>query len=245
MAVRNRSYVSVIILAFGLIEILFWNNLLGTQLAGWPQKKYDVGLPVLPPAKHWKNGSYHRSTKIQPQQFDNVQGAEIATFATTLPNHIRNSKTSTITADYALANLQLFVPAFPRKLQKDKQNRHLFVGFEELRSTLVTSLEFFWPADQLNLLVVLDDTVYTTLEEKEAMTMQVKSFFSTSPPITVAYNPRSNQTLYKSGWNIQQLIMFWADNFTNAEYIGFVDDDTIFTKAVLPYDLFDDRGRPR
>ena len=42
------------------------------------------------------------------------------------------------------------------------------------------------------------------------------------------------------------LIMFWADNFTDAEYVGFVDDDAIITRAFNDYDLFDiENDRPR
>jgi hypothetical protein len=45
---------------------------------------------------------------------------------------------------------------------------------------------------------------------------------------------------------MQQVIMFWADNyFTRAEYIGFVDDDTVFTSFVHAKELFDGRRRPR
>lgn len=134
----------------------------------------------------------------------------------------------------AFSKLQLFVPIFPG-------------GFEEFQVTMVRSLRFFWPRDSCNTLVLLDDTVYNTEKEKENMTARVKSFFGTDlkDRVEVAYNPRSNKTLFKKGWNIQQLIMFWADNFTTAEFIGFVDDDTMFSKAVIPYDLFDSLGRPR
>ena len=132
----------------------------------------------------------------------------------------------------AFSKLQLFVPSFPG-------------GFEEFQSTLIRGLQFFWPLENLKITVVLDDTVYETVHERSAMTDKVHSFFRKEIPVTVAYNPRSNKTLYNSGWDIQQLIMFWADNFTPAEYIGFIDDDTLFSKAVLPHDLFDPQGRPR
>jgi hypothetical protein len=39
--------------------------------------------------------------------------------------------------------------------------------------------------------------------------------------------------------------MLWADNFTTSEFIGFLDDDTLFSKAIIPYDVFDSQGRPR
>ena len=117
----------------------------------------------------------------------------------------------------AFSKLQLFVPSFPG-------------GFEEFQSTLIRGLQFFWPLENLKITVVLDDTVYETVHERSAMTDKVHSFFRKEIPVTVAYNPRSNKTLYNSGWDIQQLIMFWADNFTPAEYIGFIDDDTLFSK---------------
>jgi hypothetical protein len=63
--------------------------------------------------------------------------------------------------------------------------------------------------------------------------------------VEVAYNPRCDKRLLLKGWNIQQLIMLWADNFTTSEFIGFLDDDTLFTKAIIPYDIFDSQGRPR
>ena len=136
------------------------------------------------------------------------------------------------TDESAFSKLQLFVPAFPG-------------GFQEFQTTLIRSLEFFWPLDRLNIMVALDKTVYNTTRQRDQMTQKVYSFFRKEIPVTVAYNPLANKTLYADGWNIQQLIMFWADNFTDAEYIGFVDDDTLFSRAVLPQDLFDRQGRPR
>jgi hypothetical protein len=50
--------------------------------------------------------------------------------------------------------------------------------------------------------------------------------------------------LFKGGWTIQQLIILWANNFTSSDFIGFLDDDTLFSKA-HPYDIFDSQGRPR
>ena len=149
-------------------------------------------------------------------------------------------------AEISFSKLQLFASAFPGDYFKTKGST--FVGFGEMRSTLIRSLEFFWPLEYLNLTIVLDDTVYNNDDvERDRMTALVQSFFRADlrNRVSVRYNPQSNMTIWKRGWNIQQLIMFWADNFTDAEYIGFVDDDTLFTKAILPYDLFDSQGRPR
>jgi hypothetical protein len=113
--------------------------------------------------------------------------------------------------------------------------------------SLIRSLQFFWPKDNFNMTVVLDDTVYSTDDEREKMTTEVKCLFhhAFAPGVSVAYNPLSDTTMYGAGWLMQQLIMLWADNFTDAEYIGFVDDDTIFTRVIHADELFDPQGRPR
>lgn len=48
---------------------------------------------------------------------------------------------------------------------------------------------------------------------------------------------------YKTGHDRQQYDMFWADNFTKAEYVGFVDTDCAFITYVDREDLFED-GKP-
>lgn len=42
----------------------------------------------------------------------------------------------------------------------------------------------------------------------------------------------------------QQWVMFWADNFTESDFVGFVDTDTLFIAHVCKHDVFDDAGRP-
>ena len=41
----------------------------------------------------------------------------------------------------------------------------------------------------------------------------------------------------------QQLMMLWADNFTESEYVAFVDSDAVFLTAVDREDLFEN-GKP-
>ena len=111
-----------------------------------------------------------------------------------------------------LSDLQLFVSAFPD-------------GFDELRDYLIRSLNFFWPYDPaLNILVVIDDTVLTTEGTTERnMTQTVQSFFHnpkrSNTKVQVAFNPRSDNTVYGKGWYIQQLIMLWGDNFTKSNIL--------------------------
>ena len=44
--------------------------------------------------------------------------------------------------------------------------------------------------------------------------------------------PASAPAPYRTGLDRQQWYMFWADNFTRSEYVGFVDADTLFITYV-------------
>lgn len=163
-------------------------------------------------------------------------------------------------AELAFSKLQLFVTTFPGNLKgldknhpEDNNEESTMNGFVELRETFLRTLQFFWPRKpHWKLTVVLDDPPNANATEREYLTNKVWSLFEERQhdekvrnSVSIEFNPLTNQSLYGTGWYIQQLIMLWADNFTDAEYIGFVDDDTIFTKAVQPIDLFDESGRPR
>ena len=60
----------------------------------------------------------------------------------------------------------------------------------------------------------------------------------------IAFAQPDPVTYHSSGHDRQQLVMFWADNFTASEYVGFVDTDTLFITQVVERDLFDTTGRP-
>ena len=53
------------------------------------------------------------------------------------------------------------------------------------------------------------------------------------------FHPIQPSTYYRNGGDRQQLVMFWADNFTTSEYIGFVDTDTVFLTYIDREDLFE------
>ena len=48
---------------------------------------------------------------------------------------------------------------------------------------------------------------------------------------------------YNRGYDRQQLVMFWADNFTNHDFVGFSDTDVAFLTYIDREDLFED-GKP-
>jgi hypothetical protein len=98
-----------------------------------------------------------------------------------------------MTSQSAFSRLELFVPVFPGDPKSDRIH-----GFAELRSTLIRSLHFFWPSNHFKMTVVLDDTVYSTLEERNNMTSEVMSMVHDKfgAGISVEYTPRSNLSLF-------------------------------------------------
>lgn len=135
-------------------------------------------------------------------------------------------------------NLTIFVP-----IQAHIRNHPRYYEFEV---SLLRTFLFFWPLHQSNtsLTVVYD-------EEKESWPC-VRDVSQTLDQVEkegrvpggVSMLPIKQSTVYNSGYDRQQYSMFWADNFTKAEYVGFVDTDTAFITYVDYFDLFDEAGRP-
>ncbi|XP_075264871.1 uncharacterized protein LOC142357040 [Convolutriloba macropyga] len=127
-------------------------------------------------------------------------------------------------------DLMLFVPAFPG-------------GEYDLNNYLLRSLKFFWPKSYLRLMVVIDEEIKSS--ERDSFAGRIKKSmkeYASSVQVVLNYIPKEVYNNY--GHDRQQLIMFWADNFTNAEYVGFLDDDSMVTNYVMYQDLFDEQGRP-
>lgn len=133
-----------------------------------------------------------------------------------------------LVADGRWPDLVLFVPVFPG-------------GEKELNEVLLRSLAFFWPKPHLKLLFLVDAEVAERKNFTKRLEKKASQFCSSA---SVAFNSISENVFGGSGWHRQQLIMLWADNFTDSAYVGFVDDDTIITNHVLYEDLFDEDGRP-
>ena len=106
------------------------------------------------------------------------------------------------------------------------------------------SLLLFWPLKQSNssLTIIFDEekrsyngfaALYKNLNE------------SIRPKINGGLDIYFNEpySVHLGGHDRQQLLMFWADNFTDAEYVGFVDTDCVFITYIDREDLFE-RGKP-
>ena len=127
-------------------------------------------------------------------------------------------------------DLMLFVPVFPG-------------GENELNKLLLRSLKFFWPKKYLKLTFLVDEELATEIRNPFVERIK-KSMENEAEVVYVKFNSIPREVYGGRGQDRQQLIMFWADNFTDAEYVGFLDDDTLITNYVLLEDIFDKKGRP-
>ena len=124
----------------------------------------------------------------------------------------------------------LFVPVFPG-------------GEEELNKVLLRSLKFFWPKNSLKITFLVDEDLPPAVRDPFADRIR-KSMEKDAKSVHVKFNRIPRNFYSGRGHDRQQLIMFWADNFTDAEYVGFLDDDALITNHVIIEDIFDERGRP-
>jgi len=109
--------------------------------------------------------------------------------------------------------------------------------FIKLYSTWFTlSLKVFWPQRHLNLTLILDDE-----NKEDHATGEMLSKVWPWPKIV--YLHPWNESLYKNQRQRMYLSYFYPEEYVTAEYVGFVDSDTMFTTVVTPKMLFVN-GRP-
>ena len=135
--------------------------------------------------------------------------------------------------------IEMFVPLSLHHGPRDSR-------FYEYETMLLRSMLTFWPLERSNmsLRLVFDEEQIEPKQRVYNMIVDtfrgVKSrfpggiYFTPSPP--------ANNT-YRSGYDRQQHMMLWADNYTTAEYIAFADTDCVFLTYVDREDLFED-GKP-
>ena len=105
------------------------------------------------------------------------------------------------------------------------------------KACFLKSLRLFWPEDRLRLTVVLDD------ESKEDH-VTGKLLSKTWPKPTVVYLQPGEASVYQGNQRRRMyLSYFYPEQYVTAEYVGFVDTDTMFTTVVTPELLFAS-GRP-
>lgn len=115
----------------------------------------------------------------------------------------------------------------------------------EFESLFLRTFLFFWPlrVSNTSLMIVLNEESKTTekylYDEIYNTVMGVKDRIPGG--VRVVDSPQS--AYYKHGSDRQQLLMFWADNYTTKEYVGFGDSDCSFLTYIDREDLFEN-GKP-
>lgn len=95
----------------------------------------------------------------------------------------------------------------------------------------------FWPKhSNTTLRALFDSEICTSSEYGIAKDILISFNESSGFNVHISLNEPSN--FYSKGYDRQQLLMFWADNYTSSEYVGFVDTDCLFITYVDITDLF-------
>ena len=100
------------------------------------------------------------------------------------------------------------------------------------KNWFLKSLKLFWPNDWLHLTLVLDD--------EKSMDHFVGKLCSKSwPRPKVVYLEPGDRSVYQANQRRRMYLdYFYPDNYVTANYVGFVDVDTMFTSVVTPQVLF-------
>ncbi len=110
---------------------------------------------------------------------------------------------------------------------------------DEFRDVFLRSLKLFWPKSQTNLVMVLDEE----MENREKFADKLSKWTVDLNRSKIAYN-KPSPYYGREGRDRQQLLLFWAENFTNADTVAFVDTDTMFVTVPDSEDLVENGEKP-
>eukprot|EP00899_Mesostigma_viride_P019646 jgi/Mesvir1/27683/Mv07402-RA.1 len=136
-----------------------------------------------------------------------------------------------------LENLEILVP-LPTEDNKAED------AWEEFMGIFFFSLQLFWPLDKTRLVVVTPSNSPTPARDTLVSRVDSAAKSASLAGARVAFHVAPRGQEGEDGWDRQQRFMFWAENFTDAEFVGFFDSDTVFTGVVQEQDLFDEARRP-
>jgi hypothetical protein len=137
-------------------------------------------------------------------------------------------------------NLELLVPV--HMIRDDAKDGMIDPRRYELFSLFLRSYMLFWPKASLTSLNVLYDSEDSNSYHFEE-TQELLAKYAYKLPGPYRLTPNSPSNYQRRGYDRQQRLMFWADNFTTAEFVGFADSDCVFETYVDREDLFEN-GKP-
>lgn len=119
---------------------------------------------------------------------------------------------------FNFSNVEFMVPVCPSTLSYFK-------------NSFIWSYKIFVNSSSTHLTVLIDEEDKSNKKfvkniENELKNLSHKIIFGKKPAYKI------------SNYDRAQMYFFWADNFTNSEYVAFVDTDTLFTAKVHFFDLF-------
>lgn len=134
--------------------------------------------------------------------------------------------------------LELFLPLATHYSNRDSR-------YYEYETLFLRSLLIFWPlkVSNVSLRVLFDaENAHNGYANEIRGTFDGhRGDFQNGQGLHFTDVPPSSY--YRRPGDRQQLMMLWADNFTDAEYIGFVDSDAVFLTYIDREDLFEN-GKP-
>lgn len=102
----------------------------------------------------------------------------------------------------------------------------------------------FWPIEISNskLMIMLDEDERNNSHVNEIRD-ELSSHQALAQRSRIVFNDAPGVYYDNFGWKRQQYVMMYADNYTNAEFVGFVDTDCMFITYVHGSDIFEN-GKP-
>eukprot|EP00899_Mesostigma_viride_P016152 jgi/Mesvir1/24538/Mv21872-RA.1 len=135
-----------------------------------------------------------------------------------------------------LKNLELLVPVPIDDGIADE-------AWREFTGIFLFSLRLFWPLDNTRLVVVAPANRPQPAHQELTRRVQVASRDLAGGRVAFHEAPPGQE---EELWpHRHQRIMFHADRYTTAEFVGFCSSGTAFTGVVQEQDLFDEKRRPR
>ena len=111
-------------------------------------------------------------------------------------------------------------------------------GFEELANLSLKSLALFWPLNQTRVKIITDELNDKSKEWSERVRKTAQNYNIVDGNNFKVIHTEEAFPM-PNGWHRQQWLMFWADNFTDSDYVAFLDSDAVFVTFVTRRDLFD------
>jgi hypothetical protein len=112
--------------------------------------------------------------------------------------------------------------------------------FWEVETIYLQTYLFFWPVELSKTSLVLVYDKEDEASEHVRILNGTINEIKQHRDVEIQMKSMPQSPYYRGGHDRQQYLMFWADNYSNSEYIGYVDSDAAFITYVDREDLFED-----